>query len=221
MAGFKGTPQRSSKQGSRVSSKESEADRVHLTYKNIRTLIDALRTHRVNTLTELCRIERVAASCESEEDSRAFQEPMTTAWQYYVNSNQMLSELRGLTTQYPFCGDIITEARMLVDNDPESNRSWNYAWLVLVKIRDEYVSIFRFVLPSIPRPSGFILEFHLFISSVAQGLGISTGMYCGWWLVIHSLDSGTHVKGGGIRRSQAGGTAVQAPSAYPVCGRIP
>lgn len=131
-----------SKKNSERCSKASKADQVCLTYKNIRTLIDSLRTHRVNTLTELCRIERVAAACESEEDARAFQEPMTTAWQYYVNSNQMLSELRGLTTQYPFCGDIVTEARYLVDNDPESNRSWNYAWLVLNKIRDEYVLIF-------------------------------------------------------------------------------
>ncbi|KAM7198521.1 hypothetical protein V8F33_005027 [Rhypophila sp. PSN 637] len=115
----------------------SRSSRSSNSRQNIRTLIDSLRTHRVNTLTELCRIERVAASCESEEDSRAFQEPMTTAWQYYVNSNQMLSELRGLTTKFPFCGDIVSEAKMLVDNDPDSNRSWNYAWLVLVKIKDD------------------------------------------------------------------------------------
>ncbi len=64
---------------------------------------------------------------------------MTAAWAYYVNSNQMLSELRGLTRSYPFCGDIVAEAQVRVRNDPESNRSWNLAWLCLMKIKDEYV----------------------------------------------------------------------------------
>ncbi|KAK3695712.1 hypothetical protein B0T22DRAFT_370404, partial [Podospora appendiculata] len=105
--------------------------------KSTRQLIESLQTHRVNTLTELCRIERVAAACETEEDARAFQGPMTAAWDYYVTSNQMLSELRGLTTSYPFCGDILTQAQALVRSDPESNRSWNLAWLCLVKIRDD------------------------------------------------------------------------------------
>jgi len=62
---------------------------------------------------------------------------MTAAWAYYVSSNQMLSELRGLTPNYPFCGDILSHAQGLVRNDPESNRSWNLAWLCLVKITDE------------------------------------------------------------------------------------
>ncbi|KAK3372702.1 hypothetical protein B0H63DRAFT_454007 [Podospora didyma] len=105
--------------------------------QSIRQLIESLQTHRVNTLTELCRIERVAASCENAEDAQAFQEPMTSAWAYYVNSNQMLSELVGLTPDYPFCGDIISYAQALVRSDPESNRSWNLAWLVLTRIRDE------------------------------------------------------------------------------------
>ncbi|KAK3337656.1 hypothetical protein B0T19DRAFT_80376 [Cercophora scortea] len=104
--------------------------------QSTRQLIESLQTHRVNTLTELCRIERVAAACETEEDARAFQGPMTAAWDYYVTSNQMLSELRGLTPSYPFCGDILTQAQALVRSDPESNRSWNLAWLCLVKIRD-------------------------------------------------------------------------------------
>ncbi|KAK4117903.1 hypothetical protein N656DRAFT_794314 [Canariomyces notabilis] len=102
--------------------------------QSTRQLIESLTTHRVNTLTELCRIERVAASCESEDDARAFQGPMTAAWAYYVSSNQMLSELRGLTPNYPFCGDILTYAQALVRSDPDSNRSWNLAWLCLVKI---------------------------------------------------------------------------------------
>ncbi|KAH8886327.1 hypothetical protein GQ53DRAFT_727676 [Thozetella sp. PMI_491] len=105
--------------------------------QSVRQLIESLQTHRVNTLTELCRIERVAATCESEDDARAFQEPMTSAWDYYVNSNQMLTELHGLTRSYPFCGDILTEAQLRVRNDPESNRSWNLAWLCLMKVKDD------------------------------------------------------------------------------------
>jgi hypothetical protein len=100
-------------------------------------LIESLQNHRVNTLTELCRIERVAAACNNDEDTLAFQAPMTAAWEYYVSSNQMLSELRGLTTGYPFSGDLVTEALTQVRSDPESNRSWNLAWLCLVKIKDE------------------------------------------------------------------------------------
>jgi hypothetical protein len=62
---------------------------------------------------------------------------MTAAWEYYVNSNQFLTELRGLTRSYPFCGDIVHDAHVRVRNDPDSNRSWNLAWLCLMKIRDE------------------------------------------------------------------------------------
>lgn len=105
--------------------------------KSIRQLIESLETHRVNTLTELCRIEGVAAACEHEEDAQAFQQPMTTAWAYYVESNQLLSELRGLTPNYPFGGDLLAEAKLRVRNDPESNRSWNMAWLCLSKICNE------------------------------------------------------------------------------------
>ena len=103
----------------------------------MRHLIESLETHRVNTLTELCRIERAAASCEDEADAQAFQEPMTAAWEHYVNSNQLLSELRGLTANYPFCGDLVSDAVARVRNDPDSNRSWNLAWLCLVKISEE------------------------------------------------------------------------------------
>jgi hypothetical protein len=100
-------------------------------------LIKSLTTHRVNTLTELVRIERIAASCDNEVDARAFQEPMTAAWTYYVTSNQFLTELRGLTTNYPFSGDVVQDALLRVRNDPESNRSWNLAWLCLTKIYDD------------------------------------------------------------------------------------
>ncbi|KAK8075333.1 hypothetical protein PG997_009996 [Apiospora hydei] len=81
-----------------------------LPQSSIQQQIDSLETHRVNTLTELCRIERAAAACENEEDSRAFQAPMTQAWTYYVTtSGQFLTELRGLSRNYPFCAELVSE----------------------------------------------------------------------------------------------------------------
>lgn len=71
----------------------------------IRRIIESLQSHAVNTLTELVRVERIAATCD-ESDAVAFQGPMTEAWSYYVSSNQFLTELRGLTRNYPFCGDM-------------------------------------------------------------------------------------------------------------------
>lgn len=111
--------------------------------RSVQQLIESLETHRVNTLTELCRIERVAATCENEEDAVAFQGPMTAAWDYYVNSNQLLSELRGMTRSYPICSDILYDAHVRVRSDPNSNKSWNLAWLCLTKIQEEYVDLAR------------------------------------------------------------------------------
>lgn len=104
---------------------------------SVRQLIESLQTHRVNTLTELVRIEHVAASCDNEAEAQAFHGPIIAAWDFYVNSNQFLSELRGLTPNYPICGELISEAYTRVQNDPDSNRSWNLAWLCLTKIREE------------------------------------------------------------------------------------
>lgn len=59
---------------------------------------------------------------------------MTSAWKYYVDSHNMLSELRGLTPTYPFSSECLDEAKTLVIGDPESARSWNLCWLVLTKI---------------------------------------------------------------------------------------
>ncbi|KAK6087800.1 hypothetical protein SCUP234_01439 [Seiridium cupressi] len=126
--------------GSRAShgSKKNRASQVRtgFYFTSNQQLIESLRTHRVNTLTELCRIEKVAASCETEEDAIAFQEPMTSAWTYYVQ-NQFLTELRGLTPNYPLSAEVVNEAVRRVRNDADSNRSWNMAWLCLVKIRDD------------------------------------------------------------------------------------
>ena len=62
---------------------------------------------------------------------------MTAAWDYYVCSYQFLTELRNLTPNYPFSGELLQEAHQLVLNDPDSNRSWNLAWLCLEKIRNQ------------------------------------------------------------------------------------
>ncbi|KAH8661960.1 hypothetical protein BX600DRAFT_437392 [Xylariales sp. PMI_506] len=120
----------SSHHGSRSSKKSRSSQSSN------QQLIESLQTHRVNTLTELCRIERAAANCDTEEEAIAFQEPMTTAWTYYVE-NQFLTELRGLTPNYPFSADLIADAKNRVWTDPDSNRSWNMAWLCLIKIRDD------------------------------------------------------------------------------------
>lgn len=96
-------------------------------------LIDSLRTHKVNTITELRRIEKIFAYLNSEEVT----EPMTAAWAHYVNSNNLLNELRNLTRKIPFSSECLDEAKALVVADPASVRSWNYGWLVLVKMERE------------------------------------------------------------------------------------
>ncbi|RDA93301.1 hypothetical protein CP533_2022 [Ophiocordyceps camponoti-saundersi (nom. inval.)] len=124
----------SSRSGSASSKDSNKSNRPR---SSVMQLIDCLTTHRVNTLTELCRIERIAASCEDEADATAFQKPMTAAWVHYVTSHQLLTELRGLTKNYPFSGDVVREAHRRVRADPNSNRSWNLAWLCLRKIKDD------------------------------------------------------------------------------------
>lgn len=114
-------------------------------------MIESLRNHTVNTLTELCRIERAAVACESEEEMQAFQEPLAAAWDYYVSSHQLLLELRGLTRNYPVSSSLVEEARLLVGEDPNSARSWNMAWLCLVKIRDAYVGPLALTVSSLSR----------------------------------------------------------------------
>ncbi|MCJ1396347.1 hypothetical protein MMC18_009237 [Xylographa bjoerkii] len=97
------------------------------------SLIQSLRTHRVNTLIELRRIEKVFANLNTPDVT----EPMTSAWAHYVNSNNLLSELRGLTKNYPFSSECLDEAKWMVIGDPQSTRSWNYCWLVLQKAKNQ------------------------------------------------------------------------------------
>ncbi|KAE9971828.1 hypothetical protein BLS_004286 [Venturia inaequalis] len=96
-------------------------------------MVQALRTHRVNTLAELRRIERCLAATATTEVSEA----MTKSWSYYVNSNMLLTELRSLTKNYPFNSSCLDDAKNRVYSDPSSNRSWNFCWLVLTKIKND------------------------------------------------------------------------------------
>lgn len=104
-----------------------------ITENEKRQLINALQTHRINTISELRRAERSLATIDSADVS----EPMTSAWTYYVNYHGLLTELRSLTRNYPFSSDCVEEAKRRVYSDPSSNRSWNLAWLVLTKIQTD------------------------------------------------------------------------------------
>ena len=64
---------------------------------------------------------------------------LTRAWAHYVNSNNLLSELRGLTSNSSFSSECLDEAKWMVISDTSSSRSWNYCWLVLQKVKNEYV----------------------------------------------------------------------------------
>ncbi|KAH6618716.1 hypothetical protein C7974DRAFT_416071 [Boeremia exigua] len=95
--------------------------------------IVALQQHRINTLIDLRRVEKAFALLNSPDVS----ESMTAAWTYYVSSNSLLTELRGLTRTYPFSSYCVDEAKRRVYADPASNRSWNLCWLVLKKIKND------------------------------------------------------------------------------------
>ncbi|KAF1989210.1 hypothetical protein K402DRAFT_461601 [Aulographum hederae CBS 113979] len=96
-------------------------------------LIRALRRNQINTIADLRRIESMFAAIGTPDVT----EPMTLAWTNYVNSNNLLTEMRGLTRNYPFSSHCIDEAKRRVYSDPSSNRSWNLCWLVLTKIQSD------------------------------------------------------------------------------------
>ncbi|KAL9106778.1 MAG: hypothetical protein Q9227_008200 [Pyrenula ochraceoflavens] len=110
------------------------SDPRDLSQGDLDRIINALRSHRINTITELRRVEKTCAHV----NHPGIIEAMTSAWAYYVNSNNLLSELRGLTGSYPFSSACLDEAKWAVLQDPNSARSWNYCWLVLTKIQTEY-----------------------------------------------------------------------------------
>ncbi|KAH7116751.1 hypothetical protein B0J11DRAFT_509780 [Dendryphion nanum] len=96
-------------------------------------MIQSLRSHQVNTLVELRRVERAFATLGSQDCT----EPMTSAWSYYVNSHGLLTEIRALTKNFPFSSECLEEAKRRVYSDPQSNRSWNFCWLVLSKVQSD------------------------------------------------------------------------------------
>lgn len=96
-------------------------------------MLHTLRSHCVNTLTELRRIEKALTSVNASD----YSVPMTDAWNHYVSSNNFFSELRGLTRQYPFSTDLLENAKWRVYNDPNSSKSWNFVWLLLMKFKNE------------------------------------------------------------------------------------
>ncbi|KAL9110448.1 MAG: hypothetical protein Q9227_004992 [Pyrenula ochraceoflavens] len=98
-------------------------------------LIPALHSHQINSITDLRRAERALAFF----DTLGAKESLTSAWLYYVNSNNLLNELRGLTGNYPFSSECLDEAKCLVSEDPNSARSWNHCWLVLSKIQRSHL----------------------------------------------------------------------------------
>ena len=104
-------------------------------------MLRSLRSHSVNTLTDLRRIEKLLVP--NGRTSTDVTEALNTAWVHYVNSNNLLAELRGLTRDYPFPSALLTEAKCDVISDPTSIKSWNMAWLVLKKMKDEYVVMFQ------------------------------------------------------------------------------
>jgi hypothetical protein len=98
-------------------------------------MLSTLRHHRVNTLTELHRIEKALISLPNfYTDCMPY---LTEAWAHYVRSNNLLNEMRGLTRQYPISAEMVEEARQMVYADGSTSTCWNLAYLVLAKIWNE------------------------------------------------------------------------------------
>ncbi|KAF5015533.1 hypothetical protein F66182_13105, partial [Fusarium sp. NRRL 66182] len=104
---------------------------MHHMERTIQSIVDALSSRRINTLTELRRMERIllAAIQPHVTDLResSLVGVLAAAWSEYVQNNNLLSELRNLTRSYPFSSELLDEAKALVMTDPERSRSWNYA----------------------------------------------------------------------------------------------
>ncbi|KAL8993590.1 MAG: hypothetical protein Q9188_007290, partial [Gyalolechia gomerana] len=102
------------------------ADPRNLSKADKDRLIHSLRSHSINTLPELRRIERIFAVLNAPDTL----EPMKNAWTYYVNSNSLLNELRGLTKNYPFSSECLDEAKARVSGSPGVGAG-NHCWKVL------------------------------------------------------------------------------------------
>jgi hypothetical protein len=86
-------------------------------------------------LIELRRIEKSLVSSKTLDATEA----VTQAWAHYVNSNNLLSELRSLTKSFPFASECLDEAKWMVVGDTQSVRRFNYCWLILTKANNQYV----------------------------------------------------------------------------------
>lgn len=102
-------------------------------YNEISQLLQSLRQRRVNTLSGLRRIEKTLL--QQPTFSTHYMQSMSEAWTHYVQSHNLLTELRGLTGQYPFSAELLDAAKRRVYEDPSSSGSWNYAWLCLVTMK--------------------------------------------------------------------------------------
>ncbi|KAI4145439.1 MAG: hypothetical protein L6R39_003804 [Caloplaca ligustica] len=94
-------------------------------------LIRSLRSHTINTLPELRRIERIFSALKAPDTA----EPMKDAWIYYVDSHNLLNELRGLTKNYPFSSECLNEAKARAPR--VGGGGANYCWRVLAWVRDQ------------------------------------------------------------------------------------
>lgn len=108
---------------------------------NIQSIVDALSSRRINTLTELRRMERILLAAVQPHVTNLRESSLVgvlaSAWLNYVQNNNLLNELRNLTRDYPFSSELLDEAKALVMAAPERSHSWNFAWLVLAKIEEE------------------------------------------------------------------------------------
>lgn len=137
-------------------------------------LIEALNEHRINTLSELRRVERIFATLGSSD----LTQPMTAActidiMPFEVSRTSTTNTDQGCTTSTPTVfspksgplpgtipsgspflpahkapllpsptltipsSECLDEAKRRVYQDPASNRSWNFCWLVLAKVHTD------------------------------------------------------------------------------------
>ncbi|KAL8866539.1 MAG: hypothetical protein Q9174_006245, partial [Haloplaca sp. 1 TL-2023] len=96
-------------------------------------LLRSLRAHNINTLSELRRIERLFSALNAPDT----EQPMREAWTYYVDSNTLLNELRGLTKTYPFGEGCLDEAKNRVNGNGGNGSQGGKCFKVLKEIREK------------------------------------------------------------------------------------
>lgn len=61
---------------------------------------------------------------------------VSDAWTHYVDSRNLLTELRGLTREYPFSVELVDEGRRCAEESGRMSVSWCLAWVVLLELKD-------------------------------------------------------------------------------------